>query len=240
MSMTFEINAHWSLNMSILKIVVAALIFFTSLLSAQSNAGRPRYPKEGKVILHLEPVNLGRSLNELMVGSTLIVDATVTSVLPPINMSSTESRPMPMVETHSVVTIGSILKGSVPKAAATILVAQIGGQAGGWDVSVDGDTPLERGERYILFLQPDERKEPSNTSGLPRYSVVGIWAGKAKIVGGKVALPTNASQQLQRYNMAEVSAFVQEIKDRAAGKYVPSESDRGLPPHPGPPTARHP
>lgn len=210
-----------------------------SLMFGQASAHRPEFPREGKSVLKLTPVNPADSLEQLVIGSELIIDGTVSSTQQPL--SRNVSTRQVIVETHAIVSVNSVLKGSLPKQANSVLVAQIGGRTGGSETEVERDALLEAGARYILFLQGDEsRVEIVNSTGLKRFGVVGIWSGKVMILDGKVRFLPSVSKALAEYNGWDVFSFSQRVRDIVAGKYVPPSDQpvSPLPPHPGPPAAR--
>ncbi len=210
-----------------------------SLMFGQASAHRPGFPGEGKSVLKLTPVNPADSLEQLVIGSELIIDGTVSSTQQPL--SRNVSTRQVIVETHAIVSVNSVLKGSLPKQANSVLVAQIGGRSGGSETEVERDALLEAGSRYILFLQGDEgRVEIVNSTGLKRFGVVGIWSGKVVILDGKVRFLASVSNALAEYNGWDAFSFSQRVRDIVAGKYVPPSGQpvSPLPPHPGPPAAR--
>lgn len=210
-----------------------------SLTFGQASAHRPGFPREGKSVLKLTPVNPADSLEQLVIGADLIIDGTVSSIQQPLSRSV--SARQVIVETHAIVSVSSVLKGSLPKQVNSVLVAQIGGRSGGSETEVERDALLEAGSRYILFLQGDEnRVEVVNSTGLKRFGVVGIWSGKVMILDGKVRFLPSVSKALAEYNGWDVFSFSQRVRDMVTGKYVPPSGQplSPLPPHPGPPAAR--
>lgn len=210
-----------------------------SPLYGQASAQRPEFPREGKTVLKLTPVNPGGSLEQLVLGSELIVDGTVSYTQQPISRSV--STRQVIVETHAVVSVNAVLKGALPKGSSSILVAQVGGRSGGWETEVERDVLLAAGTRYLLFLQNDDnRSEVANNTGMRRYGIVGLWSGKVIIVDGKVRFLPGVSSELEKYNGWDLFSVSQEVKDLAAGRYVPRKGKPGspLPPHPGPPSGR--
>jgi len=79
---------------------------------------------------------------------------------------------------------------------------------------VDADPLVKFNEEYVLFLRADTRTYPPNTSGSPRYSVVGDWSGKAKIVNGKIEFLPAAHKRLHQYDNSDASAFIELVKQR--------------------------
>ncbi|HEY4354959.1 MAG TPA: hypothetical protein VGN16_04355 [Acidobacteriaceae bacterium] len=148
-----------------------AVVFtvFTALGEAQS--GNMEHSKSsmvngGHVIVRGTTMGTPSSILELMRGAALIVDGSIARVLPSTTTSS-EQAAIPTIETDSVVSINSILSGKVQDDAINVLIAQVGGKMGPWDEEEDGDPLVSVGDRFILFLTPDNRQNPPNTSGLP-------------------------------------------------------------------------
>jgi hypothetical protein len=184
----------------------------------------------GPLVLDPEPWDPVSSLDQLIRASQLIVDGTVASVLPAINLNPA----MPgQVETDSIVLVNQAIWGNLPS-VSQILLMQTGGTQGKWVVSVAGDPLVQAGERYILFLDPDVRKSIPNSAGVPpetsvapRYYTVDHANGKAKIAAtGAVQFPSGAISQLQGYDNTDVSAFVAAVQARLAILY------RKAPPYP--------
>ncbi len=201
-----------------IRIAVGGLVVGAVSILAQTGAQRPAAINGGHEVVMVEPVFSPWTLLQMVRASDLIVDGTVSSLLPVINTSKETDRPM--FETHSVVAVGEVLKGAIPNGSANILMAQIGGQVGNHSVSVDGGPLVVPGERYVLFLDADVRKELPNTSGMPRYAVVGVWSGKAKVTNGLVAFPPSASPALKAYNGQGVDAFLQTVRATITHPYT--------------------
>jgi hypothetical protein len=189
-----------------------------------------RVPPKGRVVVMVTPLIQPITLDGLLRASSLVVDGTITSVQPAINMR--ENSKIPTVETRSIVAINSVLKGKVPGSSAIIMLTQIGGKYQEWDVSVAGDPVVKEGDRYILFLASDDLrpKERPNASGCPRYCVIGVWSGKVKVSGGAITFPSEAAAKLHELDGMKVRSFIDVVKERLAG--LPASSDT-LPIHPG-------
>lgn len=213
-----------------IRLVVTGFFVCIWVLSAQQNGHRRKYPRSGDTVVELMPVSEPNSLEQLIRMSTLIVDGTVVSTLPPI--STTHHPTEPAVETHSIVSVRTVLKGAAPGNAPKILPAQFGGRAGYWNVTAAGDPLIAANERYIFFLMDDTRKEVPNVSGLPRYGAVGVWSGKVKVVEGKIVFRRRAYAGLHKYDNTDVNDFTQKIKDILTNPAIPTNN---LPIHPGPP-----
>lgn len=211
---------------------LTGLLIITIISTAQvtkqpvyGKGGTPRpYPPGGKVTVDAHLREAVVSLDQLIIMSQLIVDGTVTAVLPSISRNPNPD--IPAVETDSRVVItevllrldrapdGLTLLSETLPGTDTILLAQEGGKAGKWDVDVPADPLVKQGERYILFLHADDRKEPPNTSGLPRYYAVGAWSGKAKVGNGKVQFLPSAVPRLHEHDNADVRAFIATVRQR--------------------------
>ena len=119
-----------------------------------------------------------------------------------------------MTETPSLIAIREVLHGTLPPKTNAILLTQLGGQVGRCKMVVDADPLVKFNEEYVLFLRADTRTYPPNTSGSPRYSVVGDWSGKAKIVNGKIEFLPAAHKRLHQYDNSDASAFIELVKQR--------------------------
>lgn len=201
--------------------------------SPRRTTHKPFHLPNGKVAMELDPSNEVGNLSQLVAASQLIVDGTVFSVLPAV---STEPDPdIPSAETRSVISVDSVL-GGTPPGTDTIQLTQIGGKAGKWDISVPDDPPVRQGERYVLFLMADTRRDTTNTAGVPRYCIIGVWSGKAKIDGGKVQFPPRANKRLHEHDNQDVNSFLADVKNEI-NHTVPM--DPNLPIHPGGPVVPH-
>ncbi len=192
------------------RMIVACLFISAASAAAQTSAQRPLLGGAGAVVMDVAPTASPTTLVQLVRASIVIVDGTVSSLLPAINTS--QNADALRLETHSIIAVNAVLSGSVLNNSANILMAQIGGQTGSRSLSVAGDPMVLQGERYILFLVPDVRRELPNTSGMPRYAVTGVWSGKAKIVNGGVVFADSASAELRAYNGQSVDSFLQTLK----------------------------
>jgi len=110
--------------------------------------------------------------------SSLIIEGVVEKVMP-----SRRGAGQTWIETDSVIRIAQALKGSIVQfvkgsdPGPTIVISQMGGTVGD---STDQPTQyslVQPGERYILFLSPDDRKALPPVEGLKRYGVTAAWAG---------------------------------------------------------------
>jgi hypothetical protein len=125
------------------------------------------------------------------------------------------------------------LSGKVPNGAASILLAEVGGATGQVTVTAVDDPVVQPGEEYVFFLLRDERPALPNTSGMPRYAVLGAWAGKVRVAGGKISFLPAASPYLHEYDNTELNAFVRLVKNTADEVIAPVAALPIHPPQPG-------
>jgi len=210
--------------------VVAVGLVFVLGAAAQDprnpRGGRP-YQPNGKVKAEIDPAEQAGALSDLVQMSQLIVGGSVTSVLPAVSMDLDPDAPL--AETQSMISVSSVLGGK-PPGVSTIQLTQFGGKPGRWDISVPDEPLVRPGERYILFLNLDTRKEPPNTVGVPRYYIVGAWSGKVSVQEGKVHFLPRASEQLHIHDNQDVSSFIADVRAEV-NHTVPR--DPNLPIHPG-------
>lgn len=159
----------------------------------------------------------------------MIVDGTVSLNEPAINTS--KDRNNHIVETHSLIAVNSVINGTVPGNSANILLAQAGGRLGDWNETAPDDPLVLPGERYILFLVPDERRSLPNTAGVPRYAAVGIRAGRVKVTKGRIGFVGPSARGLHTYDGADVNTFLAQLRQAISKPYT----DSSLPIFPGPP-----
>lgn len=220
--------------------IVLCLISMIAFASAQEGRAirRPVYPPNGQVRLDVHPLEYVVSLEQLVDMSKLIVDGTVLSNLPAVSANPALALDRPDLETHSLVSVTSVIAGKIPAGSSTILLAQPGGKDSRWDISVPADPLVKPGDRYILFLTPDDRKEPKNLSGVPRYTAVGMWAGKVKVQDDHVRLlpASNAAPKLQLHDNTLLSEFIATVNGIVNHTVIPEK--RNAIPHPGLPTQK--
>lgn len=186
---------------------------------AQRSAQAPLVPPNGgKVTVNIEPRAQPRSLIQLIRMSNLIIDGTVTGATPPVNGSPNHRTPT--IETDSIVTVNAVLKGTVPRSSASILIEQVGGKMDQWEITANGDPLLAVRERYIFFLQLDDRPDQASSSGIPRYGVTGVWSGKVKVLGEKVSFLPQADAELHTYDGGDVNGFLQLLSDTISHPYT--------------------
>ena len=87
------------------------------------------------------------TIEDLINHSDLIVDGTVTAVLP-------SRRPNPkvvtMILTDSLVAVDEVFAGTVPAGTGAIAVSQFGGRINDLEMVFRPDVPIIVGERYIV------------------------------------------------------------------------------------------
>jgi hypothetical protein len=175
------------------------LLIGASICIAQSTgsltrpAGMRPYPKDGKLTIYPHPAEPAVSLDQL------------------VRMSD-----IPSAETHSLVSVTEVLAGTLPGGTMTIVLTQLGGKAGRWELISPHDPLVKPGERYILFLARDDRKHPPNTSAYPRYTAIGVNAGKAKIENQNVQFLPSTLPRLREHNDTEANAFIATVKTKVS------------------------
>jgi hypothetical protein len=211
---------------TILIIGTAGIAFGQNTRQGDKSPGQPALPN-ATITAELHPREEVTSLAVAIKMSGLIVQAKVIDTLPAINRNINIPQ---AIETHSILRVESVLYGKLPGGANTILLAQEGGKAGQVEVLVPDDPLVKVGDEYILFLTPDERKTPQNTTGAPRYSAVGSWGGKARIDGDKVHFLPRANPALHAYDNQDTSTLIAAIQSEI-NHTMPT--DPNLPIHPG-------
>jgi hypothetical protein len=171
---------------------------------------------------HVEPVPVGDSLADLVYVSEVIVVGTVAHLLPATRTNPSDDALAQFIETHSVITVNQVLSGTLPQDASSIVLAQQGGHVPPCRMRVPDDPLVTANERYVLFLQSDDRTVPTNTTGLPRFIVAGVWSGKVGIVDGKVRFAQKANPRLQAYNNTGLAELIAEIGRLTALRIIPS------------------
>jgi hypothetical protein len=197
--------------------VSACLVFLITVSSAYGQQGRrppvSRDPCPGGAGTGIiDGINVP-SLENLVQISELIIKGAVVKVLP----SNLLDRNRPnLIETTSLISVEEVLRGTPAAGAKTISISQLGGQVVPCSLVIQDDPIFAVGEEYILFLVPDNRTNPPNNSGSPRYSTAGVYSGKAKIVNGRIQFRANASEGLRKYDNTDVAAFTNAVKARAS------------------------
>jgi hypothetical protein len=92
------------------------------------------------------------------------------------------------------------------------MVAQMGGTIGDFHLVTDQYALMQPGERYILFLQNDNRPSTPRRADIPPYFITRSWAGLGRVLDGKIQLGTTAPGELASYNGSDVEMLVSEIQ----------------------------
>jgi hypothetical protein len=155
-----------------------------------------------------EPDIVPNSLETLIRPADLIVIGSVVNNLPAVLRDRTQAM---SIETHSVISVDQILSGSLPSNSHTIVLVQYGGNVPPCRLIAPDDPIVSAGEKFVFFLQRDERPQPVNTTGSPRFVIVGIWSGKVKIDNSKIHFPTQAHPGLRKYDNSDLKPFTDRI-----------------------------
>jgi hypothetical protein len=112
------------------------------------------------------------AVEELAQRSSAIVEAEVVESWSAWNQQRTR------IYTYSKVRVFRSLKGG---GGETLVVKQVGGSAGGYEMKVSGVRPLQRGEQALLFLRPTRPGEST-------WGIVGLMQGHFRVysAGGRV------------------------------------------------------
>lgn len=167
------------------------------------------------VTVILTPIDAPTSLEDMTNKADLIVDGIVATVLPSTSLSPENPY---SIESDSVISVRKVLAGTLNSPNRTLTIAQMGGRVGAAEAVVADDPLVKSGEQYIFFLKRDDRTTVANTSGSPRYVVVGIWSGKPKVENGKVKFLDKAGSQLRARNETDVDAFIAEVEKIRSAK----------------------
>ncbi len=171
--------------------------------------GADHLPRSGKytITMHQE---LERSLSQLAESAELIVDGIVLANLPAFNYNPKISI---SIETDSTIAVNSTIKGAIEGGEAVFLLGQHGGRVGELEVEAVNSPIVKSGERYIFFLNRDEREIPDTGSKLPRYYVIGVWSGLVRVETGKVRFAETAESSLRQSENSSVDDFKALILD---------------------------
>ena len=188
-------------------------------ISLQAQQMTPASPVPFSTPLHTSIVNVRVvptenlvSLDQLVRAADLIVDGTVETVLPTVNLPTESTQPL--LETQSIVSVASILFGSLPSGTSSISVTQTGGKWQDWAIE-SSDAPLVHArERYLLFLRLDCRDIPQNTSDIPHYAVAGVWSGLVKVLEQKIQFLASSSRELHESDGTDVATFLSLLKEK--------------------------
>ncbi|HEX4807405.1 MAG TPA: hypothetical protein VH325_00655 [Bryobacteraceae bacterium] len=167
-------------------------------------------PPTGKAVDELELISRPGSLDSLILGSQLIVQGTITKVLPSFNRNPNIAA---AIETDSVVSVSDTLLGILP-GTANITLGQVGGKTDACEEIIPEDPPVKPGEQYILFLRKDTRATVPNPAGFQRYFGFGLWRGMAKIENGTIHFRPADPKTLHENDNRTATDFVSDIRQR--------------------------
>lgn len=214
--------------MSSRRFVIVA--FTTTLVAfAQQPGDLSRQPPRGGGKLMVNVNASPCSVEDLVRMSHAIVYGTVTSNTSIRQFGGGMGR-TPLVTTETVIAVDRVLKGELPAKPLQLLLSEIGGRTESGVVEAVNDRLVAAGERYVLFLQKDERQtDRADVAHLPAYAVTGVWSGKARITDAGVEFLPGAAAGLRKFNGMSLDDFVAEIKKAQN----PPPSTEKLPIHPG-------
>jgi len=166
-----------------------------------------------------------RDMDDVIRAADIIVDGTVITTFPSINLSPREPG---QVETDSLIGVRQVIRGQITQ--AQIVLVESGGTQGQWKFVTRGNPLVKPSERYILFLYADRRKEVPNGAGiLPdqtvarRYVLSARFNGKAQVnEDGSVRFIPAAMPKLHEYDAPNVAAFLDRLNQRIAKLFPPA------------------
>jgi len=197
---------------------IACTLLASTIVLALGQGNRRTIPvlPKGPVSVTVTPIDQPVSLEEVTLKADIIIDGTVIRNLPSVSLSSQLPH---SIETDSLIQITRLVGGNLPPSVRVVAVSQLGGVVGTAEAIVEDDPLLQVGERYIFFLQRDDaRPIVTNSSGAPRYSVLGVWTGKAKVVDNKVKFSDKVSSQLRKRNGSDALAFLADVEKIRSAK----------------------
>jgi hypothetical protein len=92
------------------------------------------------------------------------------------------------------------------------------------------DLLAQREALSLAGARVPRRYRLSDTSGLPRFVIVGVWAGKVQVRNGRVRITDKADPKLRALDDTDRLEFI----NRVRGGAKPPARDRTLPIHPTP------
>ena len=197
---------------------LSVILFLLASLSAHQKPSDETSPSAAPEIpslftIQLEPRDPVGSVDDLIRLADLIIEGTVTNTLPAILIPGTSR--VPIIETHSVISVSRVFHGVLAPGTQTVELTQIGGQYGEWTM-IANDAPLVRaGETYIFFLISDPRVMPGDNSKLAHFAVSGVWSGLVKITeAAKIEFATAAMSTLHRNDDTDADIFATQLSDR--------------------------
>lgn len=163
----------------------------TCLMAQQSaKSGILPPPPRGVARLHITPApgQVPTTLKDLVDSSALIIEGTVTRILP-----ARETSPGSL-ETDAIISVVKTVKG--PHIAQQIAVAQRGGVTTTFSVVPAQYSLFQIGDSFLLFLIEDKRATAPDI-GIARYLVTGIWSGQFHFQRGQLTLAVDEPDRLR-------------------------------------------
>jgi hypothetical protein len=180
---------------------LALCLDLVSSALGQADTGRVRAgqeppwpPERGTVKFIGDPVAMPPALankpplERLCDFSDIVIDGIVTTAFP------ARSPIRGMLHTDFLISVSRVLKG--PDTLRQIMVSQMGGSVGDFHLVTDRYALMQPGQRFILFLQNDNRPSTPRRPGIPPYFVTRSWAGLGRVVDDKLQLGTTAPGEL--------------------------------------------
>jgi hypothetical protein len=166
-----------------------------------------------------------RDMDDVIRAADIIIDGTVITTFPSINLSPTEPG---QVETDSLIGVRQVIRGQVPQ--SQIVLVESGGTQGQWRFVTRGNPLVKPSERYILFLYADRRKDVPNGVGIlpdqtvaKRYVLSARFNGKAQVnEDGSVRFIPAAIAKLHEYDAPNVAEFLDRLNQRMAKLFPPA------------------
>jgi hypothetical protein len=184
---------------------LALCLDLVSSALGQADTGRvgagqepPWPPERGTVKFIGDPVAMPPALankpplERLCDFSDIVIEGIVTTAFP------ARSPIQGMLYTDFLISVSRVLKG--PDTLRQIMVSQMGGSVGDFHLVTDRYALMQPGQRFILFLQNDNRPSTPRRPGIPPYSITRSWAGLGRVVDDKLQLGTTAPGELSSYN----------------------------------------
>lgn len=188
--------------------ILIALIVVPQGYSQENNARRKRGedpPIRGGGQLYITPLpkDIPRSLKHLYDMADVVVEGTVTSIL------AVRETGIRSLETDAAVQVERTIKG--PADLRSLVIAQRGGTKGELSIQPMQYSLVEPGEKYLLFLNKDNRPNLPTTEN--RYVVTGVWSGLFPFHNGRMTLRTSQPDPLRKaYEGLTIDEIIREIK----------------------------
>lgn len=148
------------------------------------------------------------SLNELVRESDVIVEGVVQSVLPSRLRTPSDAS---SVETDSVFSVTRVFKGRAEN-LRTIVVTQIGGKYGDFELQPVQYDLLRAGDHHILFLTADSRPiVPRYPSVDGAFSITGIWSGNFRIENNAIKVSPRAMPEIRKLDSGKIEEFATKV-----------------------------